>query len=640
MNMELAPDAEGNKYLNFDESSQYDNNRNGNRLIDYEILQFLSEEKEDDQNNFNFVAKVRSLNNQKIYSMKKIDLSQCFNNDIKKRVEEIMPILKGLNNPHIIKYYNYFIEDNNLYVVMEFMNNSDIRGFIQAHQILNEAISEEEIWNILLQCLTALNYLHNQVSGNAGLKLTNIFMNNEQNAKIGVFHDLNCNNSIINPREDIYLLGKFFYIMMNSENINSKQIKDESYISQLEYDKINNNKYSNELKEIVNSMSIYNKSNVTVVSLYSTVKEEYVKKYAKNTSIEAVLRCLASYKKLFDIISAQKSLFNSNKTKYYINYWFQQAMEAVFGLKEKLLTECIEEFRRAIASSYSKLDGNKEIDPLLLLTFLLFMLHKETNKVEKDQTKLTGENNEKNKKYVISSIFDGEEEDKTNKMQMWNKYINEFNATVNSPISDLFFGFVKRKILCQTCRTGYYSFYHYLYIIFDLSNRSSDLDFNLIEDGFKAKHNNYQVINEDGSNKISCERCLTYQSFKEFNRYYMLKDQLIICFIRGNNYKNKSKIIFDEKLNLKDYIEPDINSPQNFYLVGSIIKSNNGQFVSYSRNAYNEYYWHCPNGRQVTDVENKNYSPIKDIQKEEENGQIIMLFYNNQETKSYNDNMI
>ena len=120
----------------------------------------------------------------------------------------------------------------------------------------------------------------------------------------------------------------------------------------------------------------------------------------------------------------------------------------------------------------------------------------------------------------------------------------------------------------------------------------------------------------------------------------MLKDQLIICFIRGNNYKNKSKIIFDEKLNLKDYIEPDINSPQNFYLVGSIIKSNNGQFVSYSRNAYNEYYWHCPNGRQVTDVENKNYSPIKDIQKEEENGQIIMLFYNNQETKSYNDNMI
>ena len=640
MNMELAPDAEGNKYLNFDESSQYDNNRNGNRLIDYEILQFLSEEKEDDQNNFNFVAKVRSLNNQKIYSMKKIDLSQCFNNDIKKRVEEIMPILKGLNNPHIIKYYNYFIEDNNLYVVMEFMNNSDIRGFIQAHQILNEAISEEEIWNILLQCLTALNYLHNQVSGNAGLKLTNIFMNNEQNAKIGVFHDLNCNNSIINPREDIYLLGKFFYIMMNSENINSKQIKDESYISQLEYDKINNNKYSNELKEIVNSMSIYNKSNVTVVSLYSTVKEEYVKKYAKNTSIEAVLRCLASYKKLFDIISAQKSLFNSNKTKYYINYWFQQAMEAVFGLKEKLLTECIEEFRRAIASSYSKLDGNKEIDPLLLLTFLLFMLHKETNKVEKDQTKLNGENNEKNKKYVISSIFDGEEDDKTNKMQMWNKYINEFNATVNSPISDLFFGFVKRKILCQTCRTGYYSFYHYLYIIFDLSNRSSDLDFNLIEDGFKAKHNNYQVINEDGSNKISCERCLTYQSFKEFNRYYMLKDQLIICFIRGNNYKNKSKIIFDEKLNLKDYIEPDINSPQNFYLVGSIIKSNNGQFVSYSRNAYNEYYWHCPNGRQVTDVENKNYSPIKDIQKEEENGQIIMLFYNNQETKSYNDNMI
>ena len=53
----------------------------------------------------------------------------------------------------------------------------------------------------------------------------------------------------------------------------------------------------------------------------------------------------------------------------------------------------------------------------------------------------------------------------------------------------------------------------------------------------------------------------------------MLKDQLIICFIRGNNYKNKSKIIFEEKIDLTEFIEPDINSPHYFYLVGTVIRS-------------------------------------------------------------------
>ena len=59
---DLTKDAEGNRYLNFDEVSQNKDIPNGKRLIDYEILQVISEE------NQNFVAKVRSLNNNQIYA--------------------------------------------------------------------------------------------------------------------------------------------------------------------------------------------------------------------------------------------------------------------------------------------------------------------------------------------------------------------------------------------------------------------------------------------------------------------------------------------------------------------------------------------------------------------------------------------
>ena len=154
--IEFATDAEGNKYLNFDESSQYDDSKNGKKLIDYEILQIMSPDEDDDDDeeeneSENIVAKVRSLNNNKIYAMKKIKATNNQNNNIGLHIDKVMNILKKLNNPHIIKYYNYFKKDDNYYIIMEFMNNSDIIGFIQAHKILNEIISEEEIWNILLQ---------------------------------------------------------------------------------------------------------------------------------------------------------------------------------------------------------------------------------------------------------------------------------------------------------------------------------------------------------------------------------------------------------------------------------------------------------------------------------------------------------
>ena len=634
--LEFASDAEGNKYFNLSENPQYDNKKIGNRLIDYEILQVLSNEEADKY----FVAKVRSLNTNNLYSMKKMDLSNCQNND-KNYIDEVMKKLKDLNNPHIIKYYNHFIENNNLYIIMEFMNNSDIRGFIKAHQVFNKPIREEEIWNILLQCLSALNYVQEKNLGSLGIRLNNIFMNNEQNAKIGVFRELICGKGNYNPREDIYTLGKFFYVIMNSQKIKSEDIMKPEYIYKIEYEEVQNNFYSKELRDIIGIMSIKSKTNVDAISLYTTVKDEYVKKYAKNTSIEAVLRCLASYTKLNDCMNSLSYTINKEKEKYYINYWYNQAINTILGLGEEQLplNTSIEEFRRAIASSYSKLDGNKEIDPLLLLTFLLVMMQKETNKEKKDSEVIQNKDkNEKMTNYVISSSFSGEEEDKTNKLQMWNKYITNFNETVNSPISDLFFGFVKRKILCQTCRSGFYSFYHYLYIIFDLSQRKDDQNFDIIKDGFKERHKNYRVIDANDSNKILCDRCSTYQTFKEFNRYYMLKDQLIICFIRGNNYKNKSKIIFEEKIDLTEFIEPDINSPHYFYLVGTVIRSfkdKNEQFLSYSRDTFNEYTWHCPRGElDISSKENKNYFPLNDIKKDEEKGQIIMLFYKSTDNQS------
>ena len=213
--MEFTTDTQGNKYFSFeedDDSYLFEINQIGNKLDDFEILQILTEKK--DPNDDSFVAKVRSLNNNKIYSLKKLGVKLNQDLKVKQEIFNFLDKLKKINHPHIIKYYHYFEENNNIFLIMEYMNNSDILGYIQGYQVLNEKIPETEIWNILLQCLSALNYLNYLNYGNSGIKINNIYINNMYNIKIGIFHDYTFNREVYSPNNEIFLLGKYIYVMI------------------------------------------------------------------------------------------------------------------------------------------------------------------------------------------------------------------------------------------------------------------------------------------------------------------------------------------------------------------------------------------------------------------------------------------
>jgi len=614
--IETVKDSEGNRHLIFDESSLYDDNQIGSNLNDFEILKVLSEEEEEgegEEEKSSFNAKVRSLTNNKIYAMKKIKFDNLNDPQKKQNCKEITEKLKELNNPHIIKYYKSFEDDkNNLYVIMEYMNNSDINGFIKAHQILNEDIKEEEIWNILLQCISALDYLHQKNIGVYGIKFNSILMNNEQNAKIDVFIDQlkEDESQSYDNKYDIQKLGKYFNIMIFSQH----PIVKNNTFNQINIIKEQNPNYSKELNYIINKMVDDYPPNSS--ELYQLIKQEYVKKYANNSSIDAVLRCLYSYKKLNKYLFNREQDFVNNKEKYYINYWYTKAIRAFSGKGESYLKECFNEFRRAIAFDNSKLDGNKEIDPLFLTAFLLEKMHKELNVIDKNNSV-----NQNNKgKYVINSIMNGEEEDRTNKEQMLEKFRNYYHANINSIIAELFFGVLKTKRNCQTCKTGNYSFSNFCLVFFDLSSKENK-EFNLIIDGFNYQHNYGKVLEPDQSDRVLCERCLTYQKHLEFNRYYEMNHQLIICFIRGNKYKNESVINYPEYLDLTNYIEETNNNlPSKYYLVGCIFRTKNNKFSYFSRDPDENNSWHIDQK-----VEKLQHQPNIN----QKNDQIIMLFYNN-----------
>ena len=179
--MSSIRDSEGNMLAPFGESLSNDGDLIGDNLPDFEILQVLNEEP--------CVYKVRSLKNDKIYAMKKIEVKSLENSNRQAYNEYIDKVdkLKEINNSHIIKYYNSFIFNNYLYLIMEYMNNSDLYDFIKTYQLFNKNIEEQAIWNLLLQCLSALDYLYKQDFERPGIRINNIYMNNEQNVKLSIF---------------------------------------------------------------------------------------------------------------------------------------------------------------------------------------------------------------------------------------------------------------------------------------------------------------------------------------------------------------------------------------------------------------------------------------------------------------------
>lgn len=597
-------DSKGNKYINLENWCKNDINKIDNNLFNYEILEKLSENK-----GTNLVTKVRSLNNKKIYSMKQF--KNCSENPF---IIQTLNILKTLNHPNIIKYYDFFKEENDLYLIMEYIYNLDIQSYIKAHNLIYKLIPEVEIWNILLQCLSALEYIskiNNNFNSQIKLKLIYIFINNEQNIKIGVFSEQMYNNPTdLNyyERQSLNFLCNIFYKMINPPINQSQNFVNSNNIQA-------NNIYSIELQNIIfNIYNIANNNNaqkIDITNIFDFVKNEYSKKYNKNTSIKAILENLYSYEFLIKRFDKKRTLIESNINKYQNIFWFLKTKDALSKNDIQNFNICIDELRRNMALSYSKLVEDKELDPLLVLIFILDRIHQESNnnKINNENINNNGKGNiEDTDDIDIGSNFNVEE-DRTNQALMLDKFVTYFNSTMNSPITDLFMSFKKTKRKCKTCNSVYFNFSNCLYILFDLLEKNNNSNFDLIKDGFEAQHNNKNIIDENEN--IICESCLTYGKFEEKSTYYFLNRHLVICFKRGNNYENQTKIIFENNINLKKYVEVSDNSPSNFYLIGSvnrICNNNEEQFVS--------------------------RKPTENIQNLQQNEKIIMLFYNSKDGTS------
>ena len=139
----------------------------------YEIIQEIG------RGAFSIVYKVKSKEDNNIYCLKKINMKKT--NDKENEIK----ILSNLDHPNLIKFFYSYSNEEGIYIIMEFCEYGDLFSLLQSVKKKKVYVNEEIIWNVAIQTLLGLEYLHSKQIIHRDIKLLNLFMTKDKKIKIG-----------------------------------------------------------------------------------------------------------------------------------------------------------------------------------------------------------------------------------------------------------------------------------------------------------------------------------------------------------------------------------------------------------------------------------------------------------------------
>ena len=161
-----------------DDNNKKDHENVGMKLSDFKILKELG------KGSYGKVYTVRSYIDDNEYVMKKMELNHLKPKQQRECYREVS-ILKKVNHQNIIKYYSSFLEQENLYIIMEYAENGDLFSLIKHYKRHKKLFEEFDIWRIASEILNGLHYLHTHNIIHRDIKCLNLFITKDKHVKIG-----------------------------------------------------------------------------------------------------------------------------------------------------------------------------------------------------------------------------------------------------------------------------------------------------------------------------------------------------------------------------------------------------------------------------------------------------------------------
>jgi polo-like kinase 1 len=132
---------------------------------------------------FGTVYEVRDLAVGTQFALKVVPLASLTNPDLRAQIDEEINIQQSFDHPNILKLYDHFEDDFNLYLVLELCPHASVKKLLANRTYLSEAESA----NVLCQVLDALLYCHQQLVVHRDLKLDNFLIGHDGRIKVADF---------------------------------------------------------------------------------------------------------------------------------------------------------------------------------------------------------------------------------------------------------------------------------------------------------------------------------------------------------------------------------------------------------------------------------------------------------------------
>jgi len=519
-------------------------------------------------------------------------------------IQKEIKLLENLHHPHVITYFTSFRENGNFYIVTEYINGGSFEDLLKKNISQGKFIEEKTIWDLLVQSLSGLLYLHeNKKIIHRDIKPDNILLDLEGRVKISDFgvsaiksekveEYVKCHGTVAGPiqfmspemcfggsydfKSDIYMLGLTFFFMM-SNDLPEKKIRFGPIFLPIKNPNAKiPDTYSPTLKKFIEKLLNNPEERPSTKRAYSEAIAFYTCKYLQVTSIFSTLECFLSIPAIGPYFKSEKiqSYIDSDESnenrKYVVTKIFKEGLFYAdpnnFNY-ELAKVECIK-LRLMLYAGKENKNKDTEINLFDLIPDLLTHLHKELNKDSSN-----------------SEVENEEQIDNTNEQAVLTSTMKRFSEKYRSKITDQFFYLSKTTHECPDCqRIIKYSSDIFSVCIMRPDRAAIYLDkknLNII-DLFKHYRKKRLYTNENSY----CKFCGKNQENVNRSKVFYTSPYNLILEIEYEDEK-EFNLTIDEVINIQDFVEMKNLSTVNYNLVGAIFKEKNEneykKYVSFTK---------------------------------------------------------
>ncbi|GMI03131.1 hypothetical protein TrRE_jg5845 [Triparma retinervis] len=110
------------------------------------------------------------------YVIKTIQIGELTHTEQLEAINEVK-LLASIQSPYVVKYFDSFVENETLYIVMEYCNRGDLKGLLKRRNSKKDThLESNRCWSLMLQMMLGLYDIHCQKVLHRDMKTANVFL--------------------------------------------------------------------------------------------------------------------------------------------------------------------------------------------------------------------------------------------------------------------------------------------------------------------------------------------------------------------------------------------------------------------------------------------------------------------------------